>query len=115
METKHTPGIWEVRSDSPYSTAGFVVFTGRGVENKTIVRLPFGNMVPQPEEERYHENKANAQLIAGAPELLEACKWAVRQFKILSEKGLYPEHLMSHNGGEGIMPLVKAIDKATKP
>lgn len=56
----------------------------------------------------------NEKLIAAAPDLLAACQWALEQFKILADKGLYPEHLLQENGGEGMMPLVKAINKATK-
>ena len=60
------------------------------------------------------ERIANAKLIAAAPDLLEACIWAVDQFKILADKGLYPEHLLTENGGNGVMPLVNAIKKATE-
>lgn len=60
------------------------------------------------------ERKANARLIQSAPDLLEACLWAVEQFKIIADKGNYPEHLLTENGGDGIMPLVKAIKKATE-
>ena len=56
----------------------------------------------------------NAKLIAAAPELLEACQWALKQFEILNDKGLYPTHLLYVNGGDGLMTIIKAINKATK-
>jgi hypothetical protein len=60
------------------------------------------------------EAVANAKLIASAPELLAACQWAVEQFKRLADEGRYPEFMLSQNGGEGVMPLVKAIKRATE-
>jgi len=85
-------------------------------------------LVPQTTEEA----EANAELIADAgttankcgllpsellaqrDELLEAAQWAVKQFKRLADEGRYPEFMLSQNGGEGIMPLVNAIKKATE-
>lgn len=49
-----------------------------------------------------------------ADELLAACKWAKEQFKKLADEGCYPEFMLSQNGGEGIMPLINAINLATK-
>ena len=68
------------------------------------------------DEEAIHMDvvEANAKLIAAAPELLEACQWALKQFEILNDKGLYPTHLLSVNGGDGLMTIIKAINKATK-
>lgn len=43
-------------------------------------------------------------------ELLEACIWAEQQFKRLAEDGRYPEFMLTQNGGDGFMPLVKAIE-----
>lgn len=71
MESKHTKGKWELRSDLPYSTGGWKVFTGRGEKNRTIVHLPYGCKVPQPKDKGYLENEANAKLIVAAPKLLE--------------------------------------------
>lgn len=45
-------------------------------------------------------------------DLLSACIWAAEQFKILADAGRYPEHLLAQNGGNGIMPLISAINKA---
>ncbi len=61
----------------------------------------------------YEQYKANAKLCAAAPELLKACEWAIKQFEILADKGLYPEHMLHNNGGVGYMPIIEAIKKAT--
>ncbi len=37
---------------------------------------------------------ANAKLIAAAPEFLEACKWALEQFKRLGDEGHYPQFML---------------------
>ena len=72
MEFKGTKGKWKIRQNIPYDTGGFVVYSGTGKDNKTVVRLPYGNIVPCPKTKEYFENEANAKLIAAAPELLEA-------------------------------------------
>lgn len=48
-----------------------------------------------------------------AEELLGACQWALEQFKRLADQGNYPEFLLQENGGDGLLPLVKAIKAAT--
>ena len=58
------------------------------------------------------EMEANARLIAAAPQLLEACEWALEQFKALADKGIYPKHMLVENGGSGLTVLTKAINKA---
>jgi len=60
------------------------------------------------------ENKVTATLFAASPELLNACKWALEQFKRLADEGRYPEFMLTQNGGEGVMPLVTAIKLATE-
>lgn len=60
------------------------------------------------------ESFANAKLISAAPDLLDACLWAIEQFKRLSDEGNYPEFMLLKNGGQGVMPLVKAIKRATE-
>jgi len=79
VEFKGTKGEWKIRQNIPYDTGGWVVYSGRGKENTTIVRLTYGNIIPQPKDEGYLKNLANAKLIAAAKELLKACikraKW----------------------------------------
>lgn len=79
MDTNITTGKWEVRSDVPYSTGGFKVFRGRGENNKTIVHLPYGNIIPCPQGKGYHENKANAELIAEAGTVTNETGFTPRQ------------------------------------
>jgi len=94
MKKQHTSGEWKVKK--PYWT--YYVVSGE----TTIAQLQI-----------IDEDEANARLIAAAPELLNACLWAKEQFKILSDKGLYPEHLLQENGGNGFTILTNAIQKAT--
>jgi hypothetical protein len=47
-----------------------------------------------------------------ADELLAACKWAKEQFLKLADQGKYPEFMLQQNGGNGVMPLSNAINKA---
>ena len=109
METNHTPSKWyqahRENEEGMYSTE---VFTKDGQVICTLHWYPKneGNGVTST----YRE--ANAKLISAAPDLLEACIWAKEQFKILADKGLYPEHLLTKNGGNGITTLVNAIEKA---
>jgi len=70
MDAKHTPGPWELRLDLPYSMQGWVVFSGRGENNRTICRLPHGRTIPADETDASRTNTANAELIARAPTLL---------------------------------------------
>lgn len=59
----HTPGPWKVKSDyNVFGVGGRLVANSGGHS---------GSVRP---EEIHEENKANARLIAAAPELLEACK-----------------------------------------
>lgn len=70
MKTKHTPGPWKV-----------VNFDGNvsseiRAENGVMVGNPYGPAGRWAEVREEHE--ANANLIAAAPDLLEACKEAYR-------------------------------------
>lgn len=61
----HTPGPWKVKSDyNVFGVGGRLVANSGGHS---------GSVRP---EEIHEENKANARLIAAAPELLEAAKRA---------------------------------------
>lgn len=100
MEAKHTKGEWKARNNDNYC----LVYS----------ELHGGITLCNHEGKHKEEHEANAKLIAAAPDLLEACAWAIKQFKRLADEGRYPEFMMSINGGEGYIPLVKAIKKATE-
>jgi len=55
----------------------------------------------------------NSQLKKQVEILKNACEWSKEQFKKLADEGRYPEFMLSQNGGEGIMPLVNAINLVT--
>lgn len=106
-EMKHSEGPWRINTtgfNTDHHGAGFSIEEEEGD----------GFYIATIEDIDPTVNQANAKLIAASPSLLEACIWAVGQFKILADKGLYPEHLLTENGGNGVMPLVNAIKKATE-
>jgi len=74
--------------------------------------LPIGLTDEWQKKAFYVFGRTKAEI--AAPELLEALIWAKEQFKILADKGQYPEHLLTQNGGDGIMKITNAINKATK-
>ncbi len=73
--TKHTPGPWSrnIRAAGKYP----VVFAGRNMHVAQVCQQPDGA-----------ETEANIDLIAAAPELLEALQWALSQI----EDDLSPDH-----------------------
>ncbi|HET7624396.1 MAG TPA: hypothetical protein VFM25_03955 [Verrucomicrobiae bacterium] len=73
MKTKHTPGPWTIRTDYPYHN--IVSNDGR-----LIAETMLGSQTD--------EDKANARLIAAAPDLLASCKALVAAFW-----GAFPEKL----------------------
>ena len=106
MEKKFSKGNWNVSDDT---SECYLVKSDDG----GLIAFVYDGDI---DEEAIHMDvvEANAKLIASAPELLEACQWALKQFEILNDKGLYPTHLLSVNGGDGLMTIIKAINKATK-
>lgn len=102
-ELKHTKGPWEVSADNSFECG---VLTSK---DEHFIDVQNSDM----SENGFFEMMANAKIIAAAPDMLEALIWAKDQFKKLSDEGRYPEFMLAKNGGEGIMPLIKAINKAT--
>jgi hypothetical protein len=70
---KHTPGKWEIDG---YETTAVIAL--KGGKWRCVAKCGLHNgMTPLD----LNEQKANARLIASAPELLEACKLALGEFK----------------------------------
>lgn len=93
--TQHTPSPWEVHQTGPLDNG----FPGLTVQSDfgLIVRLP---------DENDDENKANAYLIAAAPEMLIACKSALRALR----DNLHPGPM----DGEAKTELERMIAKAER-
>ncbi len=111
---KQTPGQWQVFAEikaHPTTKAPGTQYViratgGRGSNWRVIARTP-----RHTGEKKAAENEANAQLMAAAPDLLEACKmvlaWA------FAPPGSDLDNFTSF--AEDIVPLVdEAITKATK-
>ena len=71
---KHTPGPWKFGDNSKhFKTNPFNVYVqGGGVHSASIANIPFRRTIPESEA------RANAKLIAAAPELLEALEAVIR-------------------------------------
>jgi hypothetical protein len=69
-ETKHTPGPWEVEG---LAWRGKTVLNIRAALRFEICRMTDSNGLAAS----FSEQRANAALIAAAPELLEACKQSI--------------------------------------
>jgi hypothetical protein len=78
----HTPGPWKFGDNSKFfKTNPFNVYVqGGGVHSASIANVPYKKTIPEAEA------RANALLIAAAPELLEACKAALSDDKPYIEK-----------------------------
>jgi hypothetical protein len=88
--SKHTKGPWKVSIDNDYRI--IAQYQNKDVAN-TYLGMPKNRLVEL-------EWKANARLIASAPELLEACKKLHKELKelwlILAQKGAFPETIDLH-------------------
>lgn len=84
METKHTPGPWEI---NPRAKAMIMSESGRGIASAAVYSTNTGN------GEHIEENLANAKLIAAAPEMLEALKYAKRMLK--TSNAIYDEQYIT--------------------
>jgi len=89
----HTPGKWYYRENIGQINA----------ENNCN---SICNIHPHGEKRGADENRANAKLIASAPELLEACKYALQH---LHPAGNIQNDFEGHNA---IATLTAAINKA---
>lgn len=74
--SKHTPGEWEVR-EGDLRTNGRGEFIEISVEEKVITSIEESEDVQGVSD----EERANAHLIASAPDLLEACKNLIERYE----------------------------------
>lgn len=84
---KHTPGPWAV--NFPGSADIIADFGGNDISVATI---------DGPKDQTHHlvheEHQANARLIAAAPELLEACKKALKDNRMQADSSLEVEAIL---------------------
>lgn len=90
--SKHTPGPWHSWHENSYSVIGVAVHGETGFR----------------EIAKVYDNSANAQLIAAAPELLEACRLAILRLDQLDDSG-------DIGPSENYKAILAAIEKATNP
>jgi hypothetical protein len=100
METKHTPGPWQTLPEEADKAYIRVRGTRLGSRYKVanVVTLDYAGVHPREAE----ETRANARLIAAAPELLDALR-AARKFVVSSHDPV----------GDELQRIDAAIAKAT--
>lgn len=101
METKHTKGEW-VLDVAPTSLESTITSTnGKRICDVKSYRDIYFN---DPCEE---ERDANAKLIAAAPELLDACQFAVVEIKSMYKR-------LGYSNSNVLIALEQALKKATE-
>lgn len=106
MNTQHTPGPWKI--EGAFNGPDFTI---RSTDNKVIAVVPFPH-AGIVEAQNPTEATANADLIAAAPELLEALKEAQKLLHPIVMKMKIKDHFHEHNVLANV--IVKAIAKAEK-
>ena len=97
---EHTPGPWRIL-ESEWNGADHYIISGYGADTSCICKMTEDN------------EEANAQLIAAAPELLEACEEWLGTWLYLRDK--YPDieiPLTLRGGSDACGRLRAAITKA---
>jgi hypothetical protein len=79
METKHTPGPWTVLKAEPLEQNAWHVGTGEDPSFADVICRVIDRGSPWSGVEGQANSEANAQLIAAAPELLEALQRIVER------------------------------------
>jgi len=103
---KHTQGPWKISGcDMEYERFNNVKYYNKII---SCADESWPMLLEVYERENIKEQKANARLIAAAPDLLEACQFA---FENLKPKGNIKKDFSGHNA---IATLSRAIAKATK-
>ena len=85
MKTKHTPGPWEMKFDidnTVYVESKTTLIADNLLNESDILDLSI---------EEIQEYKANAKLIAAAPDLLEACQELIAELDNRESQYGYPD------------------------
>lgn len=77
-DIKHTPGPWQLQTSSNDFSDTWFAFSKTQVK---IFEVAAGNYTGKDEESAYKEAEANANLIAAAPDMLEALKEAEKELE----------------------------------
>ena len=85
---KYTPGPWEVDTSRLLASVNTAPMNQ---QHKHIAMANYFNSVEPETRVTEQECLANARLIAAAPELLEACKAALKLANEMSEGDLYDQ------------------------
>jgi hypothetical protein len=80
--TEHTPGPWIFEDGKIFSVITLDAGPIQEVHYERVVDLPMYNPNDESVNHEWWEqrNEADGQLIAAAPDLLEACEWASSMF-----------------------------------
>lgn len=107
MNTQYTPGPWEVGYASPENRETSTL----AVWKKEVLDAGFGSVVCKisPEKTMDETDKANAHLIAAAPELLEALIKSIRVIKQWHGADVFDIY---YNNAPEMKPIREAIAKA---
>ena len=93
---KHTKGPWKVIESKLVEKLSIIEIDG----DLIFAELSSGDSVPT------EEHKANARLIAAAPDLLEACKAAKTHYAMICEV------LCANNPPPGGLPILEQLKQA---
>jgi hypothetical protein len=96
MKTLHTPGPWAIEKEK---TQGRILIRDNSEDETFVATIPH----------HWIKSKANARLIAAAPELLEALKSVVEKLDISGNMSIAAKEYY----GEVIAKATAAIAKAT--
>jgi hypothetical protein len=75
--SKHTPGPWKFSEADNNSTEFYIQFDHSRAENYKHIASSAGAIAKLPPS-KFHNQQANAQLIAAAPDLLEALEFVAK-------------------------------------
>ena len=105
--SQHTPGPWRLNENNNWKTNPFSVTVRKfGVHSTTIANIPNRKTVPDAEQ------RANAMLMAHAPEMLELLRTFVGWYSN-KEKDNFHKVMPFKNQPPEIQAAMKLIEKTT--